>query len=82
MASNRTARKADKRPPFAWKQPVCTKCWVDIKLKTGNIDKAAKMQHHFCCFCRADIMQGVDTYMIRLNPGTVPYPTVRKEEDA
>lgn len=81
MAQDRTAPKGKRRPPFAWKQPVCTQCWVEIKLKTGRLDNELKHATHFCCFCRKDIPQGVDTYAIRLNPGTVPYPTLRKDEE-
>jgi hypothetical protein len=54
---------------------------VEIKLKTGRLDNELKHATHFCCFCRKDIPQGVDTYAIRLNPGTVPYPTLRKDEE-
>ena len=71
--------KADKK--YAWAQPVCTDCWTRLVHKTGRIKVSWKLKHLFCCFCRKDIPQGVDTYEIRLNPGTVPYPTIKKEED-
>lgn len=66
-----------KRPPFAWRQPVCTECWVGLKLKTGRLERS---DAHHCCFCREFIGAG-EIYILRINPGTVPYPTIRKEEE-
>lgn len=76
MAPVRTARK-DKRPPFAWTQPCCSECWTGLKLKIGR-PQGSDAQH--CCFCRVFIGAG-EIYHLRVNPGTVPYPTLRKEED-
>ena len=70
-----------KRPPFSWAQPCCVDCWIRLKLKTGRIKPDWKRRHLHCCFCRKDIPKLVDTYEIRINPGTVPYPTLRKEEE-
>jgi hypothetical protein len=80
MASSPTAQNGKKRAPFSWTQPVCMECWNGLKLKTGRLNQQLKLKTHFCCFCRKEISQGVDTYGLRINPGTVPYPTVRKDE--
>lgn len=74
-----THSKKNKRPPFSWTQPVCPECWVGLKLKTGR--EAPFLVPSFCCFCRSDISEG-KAYAIRINPGTVPYPTLRKDPDA
>ena len=70
--------KAEKRAPFSWTQPCCPECWVGLKLKTGR--PAPFLFPAFCCFCRTEIPEG-KAHSIRLNPGTVPYPTIKKEED-
>lgn len=95
MASNRTAQsdsigqrildkeKADKkRPPYSWTQPCCAECWIGLKLKTGRV-KLDDANTYFCCFCRQEINTSKSNmlYMLRLNPGTVPYPTLRKDGD-
>ncbi|AZS06638.1 hypothetical protein SEA_JACOREN57_62 [Mycobacterium phage JacoRen57] len=67
-----------KRPPFSWAQPCCTECWNGLKLKTGRPGPPSDGTV-FCCYCRAQIPEGGGVYTIRLNPGTVPYPTVRKD---
>ena len=80
MARGLTARKA-KKPPFAWTQPCCVECWTGLKLKTGRADTSVNRSGtHFCCFDRREILPSQGLYMLRINPGTVPYPTVRKEE--
>lgn len=62
---------------FSWTQPCCNDCWEGIKLKTGrqidDINEALS-----CCYCKAEMVGG---YKVRVNPGTVPYPTIRKDED-
>ena len=79
MAKNSTADTAKtKRPPFAWRQPCCPECWVGLKLKTGRKDDS--LANVFCCFCKQDINAG-SAYLLRLNPGTVPYPTLRKDDE-
>lgn len=77
MASSPTAQN-NKRPPFSWTQPCCPECWVGLKLKTGR--PTTRHLPYFCCFCRSDITTTM-VNMIRVNPGTVPYPTLRKDED-
>lgn len=71
-----------KKPPFSWTQPCCAECWVGLKLKTGM--KVVVAGTHdpftfpaFCCFCRVEVPRET-AYSIRVNPGAVPYPTVRK----
>lgn len=86
MAQSRIPRSADykratkKLPPFAWRQPICVQCWVDLVLKTGQSVPPGNVE--FCCFCRKEIAADDGRYHIRLNPGTVPYPTLRKDDDA
>jgi hypothetical protein len=74
-------KTANNKRRWSWKQPVCTECWTAIRVKVGRIEASWKLKHMFCCYCRKDIGQGVDTYAIRINPGTVPYPTVPRDED-
>lgn len=78
MASTRTAPKGKKRPPFSWTQPCCPECWVGLTLKTGRAQSDNSTA--FCCFCRREIGRVETVYQLRVNPGTVPYPTVRKDE--
>lgn len=78
MASTE-ASKSKKRAPFSWTQPVCVQCWVEIKLKTGRAADPGTVA--FCCFCKTEIPAKDGRYNIRLNPGTVPYPTVRKDQE-
>lgn len=62
---------------FSWTQPCCEECWDGIKLKTGRLTPEAEGT---CCYCKNEL----DTdkrYHVRVNPGTVPYPTIRKDED-
>ena len=63
---------------FSWSQPVCDECHPKIKLKTGRVHP--DFPKSTCCFCNQPMVAG-DTYVIRLNPGTVPYPTIRKDEE-
>lgn len=67
-----------KRPPFAWMQPVCTECWNGLKLKIGRLVPGHAKA--FCCYCRADIPKG-KVNIQRVNPGSTPYPTLRKQEE-
>jgi hypothetical protein len=72
-----TTDKPKSRAPFSWTQPCCSECWVGLKLKTGRPTDDHGTPF-FCCYCR----QGLDgdmRYLIRVNPGAVPYPTLRKE---
>lgn len=62
---------------FSWTQPACEECYDAIKLKTGH-KKESDQQN--CCYCREAIPGGQIPF-IRVNPGTVPYPTIRKDED-
>lgn len=71
--------KVKGRAAFSWTQPVCVRCWVDLVLKTGRAADPDPVA--FCCFCRDEIPAGNGRYDIRLNPGTVPYPTVRKDQE-
>lgn len=71
------AKKEATRPPFAWTQPCCAECWVGLKLKTGRPQD--RNGPAFCCFCRTEIKTEA-VHTLRVNPGTVPYPTVRKDE--
>jgi len=65
---------------FSWTQPCCIECWNAIKLKTGRIHD--KPGHYFCTYCRVQVdVPTSHVYMVRVNPGTVPYPTIKKEED-
>ena len=78
MAQNPTAQKTkkEKNKSFSWTQPCCEECWDGLKLKTGRLTPSI---HGTCCFCKNEL----DTdkrYTIRVNPGSVPYPTVEKEE--
>ncbi len=89
MASSRTAQNdektatrgtAQKRPNYSWAQPTCQTCWNGLKLKTGrptaNSDGAV-----ICCFCNRDVAEGDRVFLLRTNPGVVPYPSVVKDED-
>lgn len=80
MASNPIPPKT-KRPPFSWTQPCCPECWIGLVLKTGRPTNEGGV--FFCCFCRteASVDLGNTVYMLRVNPGTVPYPTLRKDDD-
>ena len=75
MASNPTAPKT-KRKSFSWSQPCCDECWDGLKLKTGRLTPSIS---GICCFCKNEL----DTdrrYTIRVNPGSVPYPSKEKDE--
>lgn len=67
----------EKKPAFSWGQPVCAECWTSIKVKIGT--KVNNRKQQFCCYCRAGISAG-EAYLQRVNPGAVPYPTLRKED--
>jgi hypothetical protein len=68
-----------KRPSnWSWTQPCCAECWVALRVKIGL--PAPLTLHAFCCYCRAEITDGKG-YNIRINPGAVPYPTVKKDEE-
>ena len=77
MASNPTAPKTKKKV-YSWTQPCCPECWNGLKLKTGRAHSDTGTA--FCCFCRREIGRAETKYMLRINPGSVPYPTVEKEE--
>lgn len=64
---------------YSWTQPVCSECWNGLKLKTGRptLDHSTA---YSCCFCKQEL-DGDDRYMIRINPGAVPYPTLVKGDD-
>lgn len=76
MASSRTAQKTK----YSWTQPCCPDCWNSLKLKTGRADPSITSVA-FCCFCKRQIGRAETIYMLRINPGTVPYPTIKKEEE-
>lgn len=93
MASSRTAQSDEqqqaaakeqrtakqKRPNYSWAQPVCQACWNGLQLKTGrptaNSDGTA-----ICCFCSAVSPEGDSIFLLRTNPGAVPYPSLIKDE--
>lgn len=82
MAALKPKTKTKKAKRYAWIQPVCNECWAGLKLKTGRQDTSNEFIHSPCCFCNkvvSDISPDV-YFLIRINPGTVPYPTVEKEE--
>lgn len=76
MASKSETKK---RPPFSWAQPVCSQCWVGMKVKIGRLAPSLKGAQ-FCCYCRDQIQAG-EVYLQRINPNATPYPTLRKEEE-
>jgi hypothetical protein len=61
----------------SWQQPVCDECWGGLKLKTGR--EAPFLFPASCCFCNISVAEG-KAYMIRVNPGSVPYPTLLKTD--
>lgn len=63
---------------FSWTQPVCSGCWGNLKIKTGR--EAPDSTNELCCFCSTPIKPG-HGFHIRVNPGSVPYPTIRKDEE-
>lgn len=63
---------------WSWTQPCCSECWVGMTVKIGK--HAAALANAFCCYCRADITGG-SGYLVRVNPGSVPYPTMKREEE-
>ena len=68
---NGTANGKAKRPAYTWVQPVCPKCWNGLQLKTGH--EASYDDPTTCCFCGKGVPQ--TAFQIRVNPGTIPYPT-------
>ncbi len=66
---------------YSWTQPCCLICWQGLKLKIGKVNEQLTDDHVACCYCRVDIARGVTTYAIRINPGSVPYPTLKAEGD-
>ena len=74
-AKNGEQRTAKQRTAYSWTQPVCTPCWAGLVLRTGRVERRDSSH---CCFCREPISAG-DIYMIRVNPGTVPYPSILKD---
>lgn len=69
-----------KKVNYSWAQPTCTPCWNGLKLKTGrptaNSDGAVQ-----CCHCNQQIPEGDAVYLLRINPGSVPYPSLTKDDD-
>lgn len=70
---------------YAWVQPCCPRCWKGLVLKTGMKVIPAGIHDPFsfpalCCYCRAE-MYREDAYSIRVNPGAVPYPTLKKDKE-
>lgn len=72
-----TETAKQKRPAYSWTQPVCADCWGGLQLKTGRRTDDHSTAYT-CCFCWQGL-DGDDRYMIRVNPGSVPYPTIQKE---
>ncbi len=64
---------------FSWTQPACDECFEAVKLKTGRRHKVDHPQ--VCCYCKAACPSTAEVAHVRVNPGTVPYPTIRKDED-
>ena len=62
---------------FSWTQPVCPDCWEGLKIKTGRATPLAL--EDTCAYCNTDIIGGTG-FHIRVNPGSVPYPTITKDE--
>lgn len=62
---------------FSWTQPVCDDCWNKLKIKTGRQHRS---DARHCCYCNTFISAG-DIFFNRVNPGSVPYPTITKDEE-
>jgi hypothetical protein len=62
---------------FSWGQPVCPDCWNGMKVKIGRPDKTINSVA-FCCHCKRQIGRVETIYIQRVNPNSVPYPTVKK----
>lgn len=78
-AEKKTAKEQKRRTvraAWAWAQPVCESCWSRLYLKTGRADPD-NMTDTTCCFCSTGVGPG-QSFLIRLNPGTVPYPSILK----
>jgi hypothetical protein len=82
MASTRNGEngetaKPKRRPRYSWTQPVCKTCWNGLQLKTGRPTAGTAI----CCFCNRDISEGDPVFLLRVNPGSVPYPSNLKEDE-
>ena len=62
---------------FAWKQPCCNHCWDGLTLKVGH---TSEVENARCCFCGRHIPAKEEKYIIQVNPGTVPYPSLERTE--
>ncbi|AGI12331.1 hypothetical protein FF47_59 [Mycobacterium phage FF47] len=60
---------------FSWKQPVCNHCWDGLKLKVGHPHVTPNAR---CCYCGRQIPSGEAQYIVQVNPGTVPYPSLER----
>lgn len=70
------AKKA--KVDYAWGQPVCPTCWGNMTVKIGRT--ANNEESEQCCHCNGSIVPG-EAHMQRVNPGSVPYPSILKGED-
>ena len=63
-------------PCWRWTQPVCQKCYVEIY--SGKPSKMTGPIEEQCCYCGEQTQDGI---YVRLDPYSVPHPTLLKEDD-
>lgn len=61
---------------YSWTQPCCEECWVErnpgrepVRLRVAELET--------CVYCGRNVRSGI---YVRVNPATVPHPTLEKHD--
>lgn len=63
-------------PRYSWTQPCCEECWAErnpnrepTRLRVAELEA--------CVYCGHNVRSGI---YVRVNPATVPHPTLEKND--
>jgi hypothetical protein len=62
-------------PRYDWTQPICDDCW-DERHPDRRSHRLVHTETEVCCFCGEQTVSGI---YLRIDPATVPHPSLRDD---